>query len=490
MQDVKDLELILRTQIPIIFVDTFEETRALQLVTQMAIKHEKGLYTWTATDGLVHGSIDHPQINPEHLEPEEALNHIRFIKTPCIFALCDLQYYLNEPKNIRYLKDMALSYERTQSTVIIIGHNVVAPEALKRYSANFRLSLPDESGLKSIVLEEADKWMQRNNGRRVRTDQDTLGKFVRNLKGLTQVDARRVIINAIDDGMINDDDMPSATEAKFELMNLDGILNFEHSKTNMEEIGGLDNLKNWVNQRREYFLKPNEAKMDVPKGLLLLGVQGGGKSLAAKAVSHCLGVPLLRLDMGAIFNKFQGETERNIRETLQLADQTSPCVLWLDEIEKGLSQSFHEDATAKRVLGTLLTWMAERTSQVFMVATSNDISKLPPELLRKGRFDEIFFVDLPDVSARQTIIEIHLKKRGFDLEDFDARYIADNSEGFSGAELEQAIVSAIYHSRSLDSLLKDEHIVHSIVSTMPLSVTMKEQIEQLRQWANERAVLA
>jgi len=219
-------------------------------------------------------------------------------------------------------------------------------------------------------------------------------------------------------------------------------------------------------------------------------VQGGGKSLAAKAVSHCLGVPLLRLDMGAIFNKYQGETEKNIRDTLHLADQSSPCVLWLDEIEKGLSQSFHEDATAKRVLGTLLTWMAERTSQVFMVATSNDISKLPPELLRKGRFDEIFFVDLPDASARAQILDIHLKKRGYATEDFDCRYIADQCDGFSGAELEQAIVSAMYNSKSLDSMLKTEHIVHAIVSTMPLSVTMQEQIGQIREWAKERAVQA
>ena len=284
MQDVKDLELILRTQIPIIFIDTFEEKRALQLMTQMAIKHYKALYTWTPTDGLIQGASELPVKEPEHLEPKDVLSHIRFIRESSMFALCDMQYFLGEPKNIRYLKDMALSYERTQSSVIIIGHNVEAPDALKRYSANFRLSLPDESGLKSIVLEEADKWMQRNNGRRVRTDQDTLGKFVRNLKGLTQVDARRVIVNAIDDGMINDDDMPNATQAKFEMLNLDGIMNFEHSKIDMDQIGGLTNLKKWVDQRRAYFLEPGESKVDVPKGLLLLGVQGGGKSLAAKAV--------------------------------------------------------------------------------------------------------------------------------------------------------------------------------------------------------------
>ena len=223
---------------------------------------------------------------------------------------------------------------------------------------------------------------------------------------------------------------------------------------------------------------------------MLVGVQGGGKSLAAKSVAGLWGLPLLRLDMGAIYNKFFGESERNVREALAMAETMSPCVLWIDEIEKGISVGDNDGGTSRRVLGTLLTWMAENTSKVFMVATANDIERLPPELIRKGRIDELFFVDLPDEAVRADIFGIHLAKRGLDAGQFDLQQLAQASEGFSGAEIEQAVVSAVYANAAGDGRLSSVHILNAISRTAPLSVVMAEKLQALRLWAQDRAVRA
>jgi SpoVK/Ycf46/Vps4 family AAA+-type ATPase len=223
---------------------------------------------------------------------------------------------------------------------------------------------------------------------------------------------------------------------------------------------------------------------------LLLGVQGGGKSLAAKAVAGLWGLPLMRMDVGALYNKYHGETERNLREALKLADAMSPCVLWLDEIEKGMSQDGNDNGVSQRLLGTLLTWMAERTTRVFIVATSNDISRLPPELIRKGRLDEIFFVDLPDEAVRQDIFSIHLSKRYCDPQQFDLGQLAVATDGFSGSEIEQAIVAALYASSAETRVLDTATLLKEIAATSPLSVVMAEQITRLRLWAADRTIPA
>ena len=246
-------------------------------------------------------------------------------------------------------------------------------------------------------------------------------------------------------------------------------------------------------ERKDAVLEPvciDEPFLDAPKGVLLFGVQGGGKSLAAKAIAGIWGLPLLRLDMASLFNKFIGETEKNLRKSLELADLMAPCVLWMDEIEKGLANDSSDNATGKRLLGTLLTWMAERKSRVFMVATSNDISILPPELMRKGRFDEVFFVDLPDNETREIIFRIHMEKRKINPESFDLAVLAQQTEGFTGAEIEQAIVSGIYSARAQKENVNQVHVSRAILNTQPLSVVMSEKIERLRSWAIKRAVAA
>jgi len=278
-------------------------------------------------------------------------------------------------------------------------------------------------------------------------------------------------------------------QAKYELLNRGGALQFEHDTARFNDVGGLTRLKSWLQQRRPAFRGDGgAAHLDAPKGILLLGVQGCGKSLAAKATAGIFGVPLLRLDFGAIYDKYHGETERKLRESLKTADVMSPCVLWIDEIEKGIAGRGGETGTTQRVLGSFLTWMAERGSRVFVVATANDITTLPPELVRKGRFDEIFFVDLPNESVRTSILAIHLTNRKQSLKTFDLEKLSAATDGFSGAEIEQAIVSSLYAAHAQNEPLATNHILAEIEQTRPLSVVMAERIGAMRDWAAGRTV--
>jgi len=421
------------------------------------------------------------------------------------YVLCDFHHWLDEhPKNIRLLKDIAQKNTSGAITVILLSHSLALPPELSRHSARFKMSLPDDKQILSIIREEAKQWGVRNSDQKVKTDNETLQKLVGNLKGLPQGDIRHLVRGAIvDDGAITESDIPEVNQAKFKLMELDGILSYEYDTEQFAAVGGMDNLKNWLDIRRGAFNgnsggsnnNGSVTNIDSPKGILLLGVQGGGKSLAAKSVAGMWNVPLLRLDLGALYNKFHGETERNLRDSLAMAEKMAPCVLWMDEIEKGLSTDNSDSGTSQRVLGTLLTWLAEKQAPVFVVATSNDISKLPPELIRKGRLDELFFVDLPDEKTREIIFKIHLEKRELDISHFDLAELVQVADGFTGAEIEQAIVSAVYSGLSDDSYSEESSaqkavtqvsLVQELRSTAPLSVVMAERLSALRQWADER----
>jgi len=266
------------------------------------------------------------------------------------------------------------------------------------------------------------------------------------------------------------------------------VLSYEHDTARFADVGGLANLKRWLGERQRMFFAGEG--VDIPKGMLLVGVQGSGKSLAAKAVAGLWGLPLLRLDFGCLYNKFFGETERNLREALALAEQMSPCVLWVDEIEKGLASGDQDGGVSQRVLGTLLTWMAERKSSVFMVATANVIDRLPPELVRKGRFDELFFVDLPEPEIRAEIFRIHLQRRELEPSAFDLTQLAAASDGFSGAEIEQVVVSALYAAQAQQQSVDNGTLLRGIQATSPLSVIMAERLAELRAWARGRTVSA
>jgi SpoVK/Ycf46/Vps4 family AAA+-type ATPase len=250
----------------------------------------------------------------------------------------------------------------------------------------------------------------------------------------------------------------------------------------------MQRLRKWLEVRRSFFVEGAKANLDPPRGVLLLGVQGCGKSLAAKAAAGIYGVPLLRLDFGVLYNKYYGETERNLRKALETAEVMSPCVLWMDEIEKGLAVGDEDDGLSRRILGTLLTWMSERRKPVFVVATANDITRLPPEMVRKGRFDEIFFVDLPSAQNRRNILEIHLGKRCLDARRFDLEVLTKATDGFSGSEIEQAIVSAMYTAHAQGREVSQEDLLGEIQQTRSLSVVMAEKVDEIRQWAADRTV--
>lgn len=490
MPDVHDLGLMVDSRIPIIVLESFDEQRALEMLTRVAISRQLPLFCWSVTAGSRRLGFGYDLKREGEAEsPLEVLRQIQDNPDPAIFVLCDFHPYLNTPELVRHLKDIGLSYGRAQHTVVLLSHALKIPPELSRLSATLRLALPSEEQLMAMVREEARSWSERNQGARVRTDNATLQKLVNNLRGLSFADARRLIRTAIhDDGAITDSDLPNLNRAKFELLDMGGVLAFEYDTASFADVGGLRQLRRWLEERREAFLCSDGA--DAPKGLMLLGVQGSGKSLAARAVAGLWGLPLLRIDMGALYNKFIGETERNLREALALADSMAPCVLWADEIEKGLAGKNSDEGTSRRVMGTLLTWMAERRSKVFIVATANAIDELPPELLRKGRLDEIFFVDLPDAETRSTIFRIHLTKRQHPVDSFDLPALAQAAEGFSGAEIEQAVVSATYTAAARGEALNQAAVLAELAQTRPLSVVMAERLTALRAWARERTVPA
>lgn len=492
LQDVHDLELIVNSRIPIVVIESHEEDRILELFERLAPRLGLPLYRWTATEGLHRLASGHaPQRHAA--KPTELLAQIKASTRPGTYLLFDFHPYLADPIHVRYLKDIAQRYDTLQHTVVLVSHALDIPSELERYSARLSLKLPDADALRRLVAEEAAEWGRRHGGRKVRAGRDAVEHLVRNLSGLTDSDARRVVRNAIyDDGSLSSEDLVRVIEAKRDILSPDGMLSLEYDTARFSEIGGLTNLKLWLDKRRVAFTDPSPPPgLDPPKGILLVGVQGCGKSLAAKAVAGLWGVPLLHLDLGALYNKFFGETERNVREVLRAAEAMAPCVLWVDEIEKGLSAGDYDSGTSRRVLGTLLTWMAENTASVFLVATANDISALPPELVRKGRLDEIFFVDLPESDVRRRIFEIHLAKRELDPDRFDLDQLAQRTAGFSGAEIEQAVVSACYTAHAGNTRHPDTALLlHEIGQTRPLSILMAERIEGLREWASQRTVPA
>ncbi|MGI9328903.1 MAG: AAA family ATPase [Pseudomonadales bacterium] len=490
MADSKDLGMIIDANIPLVAIESPDERRVLALLLRLAMSRGLPLFEWSAVAGLIRGGLgDRVQGSANLQEPEALLAHIHQTPGPALYALCDFHPYMAEdPKHLRYLKEIALDVERLGNTVVLISHRLEIPTDIGRFTAKFNLRLPSDEELMGLVREIAKEWSVRNQSQKVKTDNETLRKLIANLRGVSHADARVLVRHAIfSDGAITQSDIPAVNRLKFDLLDSEGVLRFEYDTEIFENVAGLHNLKRWLTLRRDAFVS---GETDRPRGVMLLGVQGGGKSLAAKAVAGFWGLPLLRLDFGALYNKFFGETERNLRNSLQQAEVMAPCVLWMDEIEKGLATGESDSATSQRVLGTLLTWMAENKSPVFIVATSNDIAALPPELVRKGRLDEVFFVDLPDSPTRAEIFQIHLDKRDLDARSFDTEELAGQSEGFTGAEIEEAIVSARYLASAKAASVTQEDVIAALNRTYPMSVMRAESINQLRAWARERTVQA
>lgn len=487
--DIHDLGLVLDSRVRLIVIESWDEARVLETLAGLAVKRAAGYLTWTVTEGLKRLGVAEGPEELDSSDPEAVLKLIKHDRQPNLYMLCDFHPYLVEnPKVVRLLKEVAMAEGPQRPTLILVSHALKLPPEVQRHSARFSLALPSEDELLSIVRDEAARWSERNRGGRVRTDNRTLQQVVKNLRGMSHGEARMLARNVIcDDGAITQEDIPELNRTKFQLLDLEGVLSFEYDTARFADVGGLRNLKRWLAERQAVFF---EASKDLPKGVLLVGVQGGGKSLAAKAVAGLWGLPLLRLDFACLYNKFFGETERNLREALRLAEQMSPCVLWMDEIEKGLASGDHDGGVSQRVLGTLLTWMAERRAPVFMVATANVIERLPPELIRKGRFDEVFFIDLPDAAVRAEIFAIHLSRRELDAKTFELEHLAALSDGFSGAEIEQVVVSALYAAQARQRTVDQQLLEEAVTGTAPLSVIMSEKVTALRAWAKDRAVSA
>lgn len=504
MIERRNLEILIDSHFPIIVIETHEEQRALELLKNIVMVKGNGFYTWTVTQGLKNilrgnGSTlriegltlqdsDSTTSNPTS-EPEAMLSSVKNTFKNTVVALLDFHPYLATPNIVRLTKEIAQDFYNNGITLVLLSHALEVPAEIKRFCARFELSLPDSKKIMELIHDEAKLWRLRNGNEKVKADAHAVDLLARNLTGLTVSDATRLIRNAIyNDGAITQSDLTGVMEAKYELVGQSGILSFEYDTASFSEVGGFGRLKSWLETRKKPFLSREGPDIDVPKGILMVGVQGGGKSLAAKAIAGVWQVPLLRFDLGALYNKYIGETEKNVRESLKAADVMAPCVLWIDEIEKGISNNESDNGTSQRVLGTLLTWMAERASRVFVVATANNIEMLPPELIRKGRLDEIFFVDLPSHAARMEILQAHLKKRGVDAATLDLEQAAQVSEGYSGAELEQAVVAARYSAQAFDEPVTTTHLLAEIDQTRPLSVVMAERISALREWARNRTV--
>jgi hypothetical protein len=493
MNDRRDLELVLESGTPLIVVETTDEARVLDLLREIALSRSaasyRPLFRWSITDGLQRLDLD-LEAQRHNSEPEEVLRHIRAVAKPGVYALLDFHPFLSEPVHTRLLKDIALAANEAKLTVLLVGHRLELPHELAGFSARFELRLPGPADRRAIVERCAEEY-QNESGRQVKVDKAALDLLIQNLSGLTTADTERLARNAIrDDGAVTVNDLPAVMKAKYALLNRGGVLCFEYETTRLSDLAGFRTLKHWLQQRAWAFGPDRPPGLETPKGMLLLGVQGCGKSLAAKATAGAFGVPLLRLDFGSLYNKYHGETERNLRESLQTAEVLSPCVLWLDEIEKGLATGHDDSGTARRVLGSLLTWMAERRAQVFLVATANEVSELPPELIRKGRFDEIFFVDLPPPSSRAEILSIHLRKRGLAPERVGLAELVTLTDGFSGAEIEQGIVASLYAAHALGQQPDASHLAAELRKTRPLSVIMAERVTALRAWAKGRTVPA
>ena len=503
-----DLEVLLRSRVPIIVVESRDEAQVLKALTGAcallsappAVPRPAGtplargglpLFQWTVTDGLKRLDV---QLGPPQrmlAEPPDVLKHIRATTLAGAYALLDFHPYLRDPTIVRLLKDIAQDYDRSARTVVLIGYEIEIPHELEHLTARVELALPDRNERRQLVEEVARQWMRANPRQAVKIDARALELLVENMSGLSAADTQRLARKAIyEHGAIQLSDVPIVMRAKYEMLNRGGVLRYEPDTALLSDVGGLVNLKAWLQKRCAAF-DGSAPELDAPKGVLLLGVQGCGKSLAARACAGIFNIPLLRLDCSALYDKYVGESERNLRESLASADALAPCVLWIDEIEKGFAASGDSDGgAARRVLGAFLTWLAEKGTRVFVVATANDITALPPELVRKGRFDEIFFVDLPNLATRTEILRIQAARRGIALDAAALGVLARGCEGFSGAEIEQAVVAALYSAHAKHTVPNAQLLQSEIAATRPLAVVMAESVAELRAWAKDRTVPA
>jgi len=495
----QELDVLIRARYPIVYVESWEEERVEACLHRIAVARNKNLFVWTVTEGIVKSGAE-PQRSRMRTgstaDPLAALDAVIDQVDPSIYLFKDFHRFTEDERCnltvIRRLRDVAYHLRDTYKTIVIVSPLMrIAPDLGKDITVvEFGLPVPrDFSQLLDRIIDD----VKDNPNVRIELDAEARERLLRAARGLTLKEAENVFAKTLVlDGKLDGDDIGVVFSEKQQVIKKSGLLEYYETQERFGHVGGLDNLKEWLAKRSIAFSdRAARFGLPAPRGILLLGVQGCGKSLCAKTVSGLWKLPLLRFDIGRMFSGLVGSSEENVRRAIQTAESVAPVILWIDEIDKALAGSAgsagSDGGTSARVFGTLLTWLSEKTASVFVIATANNISHLPPELLRKGRLDEIFFVDLPSEAERTEILRIHLKKRGRDPARFDIQRLARGSDGFSGAEIEEAINSALFDAFSVQQDLNTDFVHQNLKETVPLSKTMSEELGRLRSWANGRA---
>lgn len=494
----EELALLIQSRCPIVYFESIDEEYSIKQLQQIAVRFGLAFFQWTVTEGLRKG--DRENCYYQTKQPIAVLTMIAALTKPdyiesAIFVLKDFDKYIDDAVVLRHLKDIVNKIKKVHAYInlVILSPNYKLPIDLEPDTVHFVGGYPNEEEIEQIIQQAAHELRKKDRIFQLTlTDQDRR-LIVKALRGLTGQQIKNIINQCmLEDYTLNIHDLQRIESCKKDIFDQEGILEFcipDHK----HNIANLDNLKRWLTERKESFLQSEpSSKLPTPKGVLLMGVQGCGKSLAIKVIANELRLALYRLDLSKLYSKYIGETEQNLRKTLKIIEQLAPLCLWIDEIEKVFAASGGDidGGVSQRILGTFLTWMQERKAPCFIAATANNIYQLPPEFLRKGRFDEIFFVDLPDTATREHIFRIHLFKRNLDVQEFDCKLLAQTSVDFNGAEIEQVIIAALYSATNKQETVTTRHIIEQLHSTKPLSVIKREEIIALRAWAKERTIPA
>jgi len=519
MDTLERLKILLNSSTPIVVMETVEEMRAVRLVRVACSSVSLATFEWSIASGLVRCGSDVGELVPEagHFaagatghdahdsgaqalynskEPAQALSNLEAMSVEAAFVLKDFHRHMDDPVVVRRLRDVGQKFSTNRRTVVITAPSITIPQELGSLVEFLELPLPDKQRLRQIIDETSARV---GKGRTLKRTLDPAGldAMANNLRGLTEEEADRAVSQAIVTRYgVTTETVTDVLEAKKELLRRSGMLEFIDASENLAAVGGLDNLKAWLAQRRGTWEdSARDFGLEPPRGVIILGVQGCGKSMCARAIAGEWKLPLVKFDTAAIFDKYIGETEKRIQRVFRVAEGLAPCVFWIDELEKIFAGSGPDSASvdagvSSRILAAFLSWMQDRKAPVFVAATCNNVSALPPELIRKGRFDELFFVDLPNQAERKQIFAIHLTRRKRNPAEFDLDRVAASAKGYSGAEIDAAVQTALYAAFSGKQNLSTQGLLDALKATVPLSTTRSEEIQGLRQWARLRAVPA
>ena len=482
----QELETLIRARYPLIYVVSWEEKRVEEALRAISASRGKRMFVWTVTHGLVASPTARDN---QTRQPMAALDFIDQASDPAVFVLKDFHAFITDIEITRRLRDLTSSLKTSYKTLVILGPTLKLPPELEKDVTVVDYSLPTMEDLDRL-LENIIQSVKNNTQIDTKLTADEREHLLEAALGLTANEAENVFARSLVEK--RKFDVAVILTEKEQIIRKSGMLEYYRVAEGIADVGGLDVLKEWMRKRTTAFgQRARDFGLPAPKGILLLGVQGCGKSLSCKAVASAWKLPLLRLDVGKIFGGIVGQSEENMRRAIRMSESIAPTILWLDELEKGFagtqSSGISDGGTTARVFASFITWLQEKTAAVFVVATANRIEDLPPELLRKGRFDEIFFVDLPDEGERREIFEIHIRKRKRKPEDFDLTALARAAVGYSGAEIEQVIVAALFDAFDAGRDIAQDDLLRNIQESVPLSRTMSEQIEELRFWASTRA---